>query len=84
MGRKLTMECPAAPENAFEVFEKERVCQTTYHIELVTPLFGGGAVAGENDPVTLIRGPGSRGNLRTSKAGRRNLGYGQLSEPYNH
>ena len=64
MGRKLPMECPAAPEKAFEDFEKERICQTTYHIELVTPLFGGGAVAGENDPVTLIRGPGSRGNLR--------------------
>ncbi len=64
MGRKLPMECPAAPEKAFEDFEKERICQTTYHIELVTPLFGGGAVPGENDPVTLIRGPGIRGNLR--------------------
>ena len=64
MGRKLPMGCPAAPEKAFEDFEKERICQTTYHIELVTPLFGGGPVPGENDPVTLIRGPGIRGNLR--------------------
>lgn len=64
MGRKLTMECPAAPENAFEVFEKERICQTTYQIKMVTPLFGGGAAPGENDPVTLIRIPSIRGNLR--------------------
>lgn len=32
--------------------------------ELITPLFGGGVEAGYTDPVTVIRGPGIRGQLR--------------------
>jgi len=35
-----------------------------YVIDVITPLFGGGVVAGENDPVTLIRVPAIRGHLR--------------------
>ncbi|AEG14071.1 CRISPR-associated protein TM1795 family protein [Desulfofundulus kuznetsovii DSM 6115] len=32
--------------------------------ELITPLFGGGVEPGETDPVTIIRGPAIRGQLR--------------------
>ncbi len=32
--------------------------------QLITPLFGGGAVAGETDPITTIRGSEVRGQLR--------------------
>jgi CRISPR-associated protein Cmr1 len=35
-----------------------------YRIQLITPIFGGGIKAGENDPVTLIRPSSIRGHLR--------------------
>lgn len=38
--------------------------QKTFEIELVTPMFGGGAEAGQLDPVTLIRPSSIRGHLR--------------------
>jgi CRISPR-associated protein Cmr1 len=34
------------------------------HYELITPLFGGGVDPGEADPLTIIRGPAIRGQLR--------------------
>src|SRR5437016_3395541 len=37
---------------------------STYTVDVITALFGGGIVAGENDPVTLIRVPAIRGHLR--------------------
>jgi CRISPR-associated protein Cmr1 len=40
------------------------ILQKTYEIKLITPLFGGGVEAGENDPITLIRPPSIRGQLR--------------------
>ncbi|MBE3584333.1 MAG: type III-B CRISPR module RAMP protein Cmr1 [Limnochordaceae bacterium] len=36
----------------------------TYQIRMVTPLFGGGPVAGQNDSVTVVRGSTVRGHLR--------------------
>lgn len=35
-----------------------------YEIQVITPIFGGGAEAGVNDPVTLIRSSTIRGHLR--------------------
>ena len=35
-----------------------------YRIELITPLFGGGVEAGENDPTMPIRGTSVRGQLQ--------------------
>jgi len=60
--RKLPEKCPEAPANAFEASGNWK--RHTYEISLITPLFGGGPVPGENDPVTLIRGASIRGNLR--------------------
>lgn len=62
MVRKLPVECPEVPANAFKTSGNWK-CHT-YQISLITPLFGGGPVPGENDPVTLIRGASIRGNLR--------------------
>ena len=36
----------------------------TYTIQVITPIFGGGVKAGENDPVTPIRPSSIRGHLR--------------------
>ncbi|MGA9097798.1 MAG: type III-B CRISPR module RAMP protein Cmr1 [Methanotrichaceae archaeon] len=35
-----------------------------YDIQVITPIFGGGVKAGENDPLTLIRPSSIRGHLR--------------------
>ena len=35
-----------------------------YEVQVITPIFGGGAEAGVNDPVTLIRPSSIRGHLR--------------------
>ncbi len=63
MTQKLPTACPARPKNAkpypddlYETLELE--------VQVVTPMFGGGVVAGEPDPVTLIRPSSIRGHLR--------------------
>ena len=44
-------------------FSEEMVsCVRRY--KLLTPLFGGGVVSGKADPITIIRGPSIRGQLR--------------------
>jgi CRISPR-associated protein Cmr1 len=53
-------ECPSAPKIA----EDRRGTDLRYEINVVTPLFGGGAKTRELDPVTLIRATGVRGHLR--------------------
>ncbi|MCL4514099.1 MAG: type III-B CRISPR module RAMP protein Cmr1 [Firmicutes bacterium] len=62
MARKVPDRCPDAPKRAFEASRKWT--GRIYSISLVTPLFGGGPIPGENDPVTLIRGSSIRGHLR--------------------
>lgn len=54
--------CPSAPDHARAT--DARWVQRCYEIAVVTPLFGGGPAPGTNDPVTLIRGPSIRGQLR--------------------
>jgi CRISPR-associated protein Cmr1 len=53
--------CPDAPEKAdpWGGYARE-----SFSIQVVTPMFGGGAEPGEPDPVTLIRAPSIRGHLR--------------------
>lgn len=41
-----------------------RLFEEPLDIHVVTPIFGGGVVAGQNDPVTVIRGTTIRGHLR--------------------
>lgn len=53
--------CPLKPENTDPY---PTAITRTYNIKLITPIFGGGVKASENDPVTLIRPPSIRGHLR--------------------
>src|SRR5450755_4225116 len=49
---------PVAPQPRPHIVTQERA------YTLITPLFGGGAVTGERDEVTIIRGTEIRGHLR--------------------
>jgi CRISPR-associated protein Cmr1 len=44
--------------------ERGKLCEKTFEIELITPLYGGGAEAGVNDPAFPIRPSSVRGQLR--------------------
>src|SRR3954452_25021115 len=52
-------DCPAA-----EPTGGQTDVTRTYRIELITPLFGGGVEAGENDSTMPIRGTSIRGQLQ--------------------
>jgi len=54
-------DCPKLPQNRDPWRGLERL---EYEITLVTSMFGGGVTPGEADPVTLIRPPAIRGQLR--------------------
>ncbi len=54
-------DCPGRPEDANPYPD---AITKSYEIQVITPLFGGGAKAGENDEVTLIRPSSIRGHLR--------------------
>ena len=62
MARTVPAWCPDPP--ARDTGHGGRWVERVYEIHLVTPLFGGGPTPGENDPVTLIRVPSIRGQLR--------------------
>src|SRR5882672_8573884 len=51
--------CPAKPELTARGGEER-----SYRIELITPLFGGGVEAGENDATMPVRGTAIRGQLQ--------------------
>lgn len=51
-----------------------------YRIELVTPLFGGGVDAGENDPTMPIRGTAIRGQLQFWWRATRGAAFATLAE----
>lgn len=55
------MKCQNWPEN---VDPHPGSLTKIYEIQVITPIFGGGAKVGENDPVTLIRPSSIRGHLR--------------------
>ena len=63
MPRQLQMSCPPAPTVTESDRHPDRVSELL-DISVVTPIFGGGVEAGVNDPVTLVRSPGIRGQLR--------------------
>jgi len=52
------------PLDAVEVACRRNLEHRTHHIRVITPMFGGGPLPGEPDPVTAIRGPTIRGHLR--------------------
>jgi len=54
-------DCPDAPDISSE---NSDFTTEPFDIHVVTPLFGGGVKASENDPITVIRGSSIRGHLR--------------------
>ena len=55
------VKCPDRPSKEdFNQGMRKRI----YGIQVITPIFGGGIKAGENDPLTLIRPSSIRGHLR--------------------
>jgi CRISPR-associated protein Cmr1 len=61
---ELNRKAPAFPVALKTQTFSPRKSSSAYTIDVITALFGGGVVAGENDPVTLIRVPSIRGHLR--------------------
>ena len=55
------LDCPEKPSS---IEPHPDVITKAYNIQVITPLFGGGVMGGENDPVTSIRSSSIRGNLR--------------------
>ena len=55
--------CPTRPANA-KAYPNDAYETLELDIQVVTPMFGGGAEAGALDPVTLIRPSSIRGHLR--------------------
>ena len=53
-------DCPVPPKGDHDPDTKTK----KYYIQVITPIFGGGVKAGENDPVTSIRPSSIRGHLR--------------------
>ena len=52
------------PDKLSEVDPHPDMISKIYNIQVITPIFGGGVKAGENDPVTPIRASSIRGHLR--------------------
>lgn len=63
MTRRIPNECPTRPANA-RAYPDDNYETLDLDIQVVTPMFGGGAEAGVPDPVTLIRPSSIRGHLR--------------------
>ena len=63
MPRSISESCPTRPGNT-EAWPATAFETLDLQIQVVTPMFGGGAEAGEPDPVTLIRPSSIRGHLR--------------------
>lgn len=61
MTREIQVLCPTKPPKAKS---NPEAISKTYLIQVITPIFGGGVKAGENDPITLIRPSSIRGHLR--------------------
>lgn len=52
------------PENLKDATPSFDTKAKIYSIQVITPIFGGGVEAGENDPITLVRPSSIRGHLR--------------------
>lgn len=62
MSRPL-IDCPPEPSVTAGTFFPDMITKTCT-VSVITPIFGGGTKAGENDPITLIRPSSIRGHLR--------------------
>lgn len=72
-------DCPSRPEHAIP-WPASNYTRQSYEIDVVTPLFGGGVEAGQTDPVTPIRIPSIRGQLRFWWRATRGAAFGTVEE----
>ena len=85
MPRTIGVACPSFPtigedrtKNRNDHFP-ELLCRSVL-IDVITPIFGGGVQAGENDPITLVRVPSIRGHLRFWWRATRGIAYATAGE----
>ncbi|MFB3764603.1 MAG: type III-B CRISPR module RAMP protein Cmr1 [Methanotrichaceae archaeon] len=71
------VKCPGKPKNV-EYYPNMLI--KVYEIQVITPILGGGADAGKNDPVTLVRPSSIRGQLRQWWRATRGSDYKTLTE----
>ncbi len=71
-------DCPKKSEPTPQAMRGHE--ERSYRIELITPLFGGGVEAGENDPTMPIRGTAIRGQLQFWWRATRGAACGTLAE----
>ncbi len=84
MARFVT-QCPVAP--TVELLPEKNLdthfpglISRKWLIDVITPLFGGGVEAGENDPITIVRPPTIRGQLRFWWRATRGLSFSDVQE----
>src|SRR4051794_37428799 len=63
MARRLS-RCPEPP--AARVSPHPGKTTRSWTVDVITPLWGGGAEPAVNDPITLVRAPSVRGHLRSA------------------
>jgi CRISPR-associated protein Cmr1 len=71
---------PKFPEITSNIDSHPNGVQRVYSIQVITPIFGGGVKASENDPVTLIRPSSIRGHLRFWWRATRGANCGTIAE----
>jgi CRISPR-associated protein Cmr1 len=62
--RTIKENAPPAPQGLEKYRAEKKLCEKTFDIELITPLYGGGAEAGKNESTFPIRPSSVRGHLR--------------------
>lgn len=69
-----------APDKPLKVNPHRDISTQIYNIQVITPIFGGGIKAGENDHMTLIRPSSIRGHLRFFWRATRGTRFNAVSE----
>jgi len=76
MSRKIS-QCPTAPQIAVD---RAGFTTTNCYIEVITPIFSGGAIKDEVDKTNSIRGSAIRGHLRFWWRATKGASYVSVSE----
>lgn len=79
MGRCISLP-PVSDEELKKIAARRTEEEKTYTIKLITPMYGGGVVAGENEQDRPVRVPSVRGNLRFWWRATRGTAFPSLEE----
>lgn len=85
MARIIGVKCPSAP--ALQIDKQKGIDQhfpnltsCAVAVDVITPIFGGGAQPGENDPISVVRAASVRGHLRFWWRATRGLSFATAAE----